>query len=113
MPSAFFLACLLMALIGIGIALFGGRMLIADQRLEARLARLAPTRQAKPALRLPTIRGAWGQRPTGGKGRASAVLWCREASGLRGDLAAEGITLRLIADGGEEGFRLGILTGRL
>ncbi|GLV26664.1 type II secretion system F family protein [Sphingobium sp. Cam5-1] len=61
MPSAFFLACLLMALIGIGIALFGGRMLIADQRLEARLARLAPTRQAKPALRLPTILGAEGR----------------------------------------------------
>nr|WP_230463485.1 type II secretion system F family protein [Sphingobium sp. Cam5-1] len=50
-----------MALIGIGIALFGGRMLIADQRLEARLARLAPTRQAKPALRLPTILGAEGR----------------------------------------------------
>ncbi|WP_449468807.1 type II secretion system F family protein [Sphingobium chungangianum] len=61
MPSAFLLACLLMALIGIGIALLGGRMLIADRRLEARLARFTPIGQAKPSLRLPTILGAEGR----------------------------------------------------
>lgn len=61
MQSAFLLACLLMALIGLGIALLGSRMLIADQRLEARLARITPTRQAKPTLRLPTILGAEGR----------------------------------------------------
>lgn len=61
MPSAFLLACLLMALIGLGVALLGGRMLIADRRLEARLARFTPIGQAKPSLRLPTILGAEGR----------------------------------------------------
>ena len=61
MPSAFLLSCLLMACMGLGIALLGGRILVADRRLEARLARLAPTGHAKPALRLPTILGAEGR----------------------------------------------------
>ena len=63
MPSPFLLACFLMALVGLGIAVLGGRMLMADRRLEARLSRLAPSTsaQAKTAIRLPTILGAEGR----------------------------------------------------
>ncbi|MCK0529993.1 type II secretion system F family protein [Sphingobium agri] len=63
MPSPFLLACFLMALLGLGIAVLGGRMLMADRRLEARLSRLAPSTsaQAKTAIRLPTILGAEGR----------------------------------------------------
>ena len=63
MPSPFLLACFLMALVGLGIAVLGGRMLMADRRLEARLSRLAPSTsaQAKTAIRLPTIFGAEGR----------------------------------------------------
>ena len=64
MPSAFLLSCLLMACMGIGIALLGGRMLIADRRLEARLTRFAPTGHIKTAIRLPTILGAEGRDRT-------------------------------------------------
>lgn len=64
MPSAFLLACLLMACMGIGLALLGGRMLVADRRLEARLTRFAPTRHIKTAIRLPTIHGAEGRDRT-------------------------------------------------
>ncbi len=64
MPSAFLLACLLMACMGIGLALLGGRMLVADRRLEARLTRFAPTRHIKTAIRLPTILGAEGRDRT-------------------------------------------------
>ncbi|WP_097093369.1 type II secretion system F family protein [Novosphingobium sp. Chol11] len=63
MPSTFLLACFLMALVGLGIAVLGGRMLMADRRLEARLSRLAPSTSAhaKTAIRLPTILGAEGR----------------------------------------------------
>ncbi|CAD7341492.1 type II secretion system F family protein [Sphingomonadales bacterium 56] len=63
MPSPFLLACFLMALLGLGIAVLGGRMLMADRRLEARLSRLAPSTSAhaKTAIRLPTILGAEGR----------------------------------------------------
>ena len=63
MPSPFLLACFLMALLGLGIAVLGGRMLMADRRLEARLSRLAPSTsaQAKTGIRLPTILGAEGR----------------------------------------------------
>lgn len=64
MPSAFLLACLLMACMGIGLASLGGRMLVADWRLEARLTRFAPTRHIKTAIRLPTILGAEGRDRT-------------------------------------------------
>ena len=64
MPSAFLLSCLLMACMGIGIALLGGRMLVADRRLEARLTRFAPTGHIKTAIRLPTILGAEGRDRT-------------------------------------------------
>ena len=64
MPSAFLLACLVMACTGLGIALLGGRMLVADRRLEARLTRFAPTRHIKTAIRLPTILGAEGRDRT-------------------------------------------------
>lgn len=63
MPSPFLLACFLMALVGLGTAVLGGRMLMADRRLEARLSRLSPSTsaQAKTAIRLPTILGAEGR----------------------------------------------------
>ena len=64
MPSAFLLSCLLMACMGIGLALLGGRMLVADRRLEARLTRFAPTGHIKTAIRLPTILGAEGRDRT-------------------------------------------------
>ena len=64
MPSAFLLSCLLMACMGIGIALLGGRMLVADRRLEARLTRFAPAGPSKTAIRLPTILGAEGRDRT-------------------------------------------------
>lgn len=63
MPSAFFLSYLIMTVLPLGIAALGGRMLIADRRLEARLARLAPSSvgQAKAAIRLPALLGAEGR----------------------------------------------------
>ena len=64
MPSAFLLSCVLMACMGIGIALLGGRMLVAERRLEARLTRFAPTGHTKTAIRLPTILGAEGRDRT-------------------------------------------------
>ena len=61
MPSAFILSCLLMALTSIAIAAAGGRMLLADRRLEARLARMSPSSKVGvKAFRLPTLLGAEG-----------------------------------------------------
>ena len=67
MPSAFLLSCLFMAALALGIAILGGRMLIADRRLEVRLARLAPSAvgPAKATFRLPALFGAEGRDRSG------------------------------------------------
>lgn len=52
----FGLACL-----GLVIAALGGRLLLADQRLEARLASLLPSDAAKAGLRLPAFIAAHGR----------------------------------------------------
>jgi len=63
MPVAFLLSCLVMALVAVGIAALGGRMLMADQRLETRLARLKPAAggAAKASLSLPALPGPEGR----------------------------------------------------
>ena len=63
MLPPFLLSCLIMAVIGAGIAVLGGRMLMADRRLAARLAPLAPTRGGggKASLPLPALLGAEGR----------------------------------------------------
>ncbi|WP_062121523.1 type II secretion system F family protein [Sphingobium sp. MI1205] len=63
MPPVIFLSCLIMALLGVGIAVAGARMLVTDRRLEARLGRLAPATagSGKAAIRLPRLLGAEGR----------------------------------------------------
>ena len=57
MPAAF----LLLALMALLLAALGARTLLAERRLEARLAAFAPADQARPALRLPAILAAKGR----------------------------------------------------
>jgi len=63
MQPAFILSCAALSFISLSVAAWGGRMLIADRKLEARLARLtdAPGGSGKAKLRLPALLGTEGR----------------------------------------------------
>jgi tight adherence protein C len=63
MQPAFILSCAALSFISLSVAALGVRMLIADRKLEARLARLtdAPGGSGKAKLRLPALLGTEGR----------------------------------------------------